>query len=132
VQRAGEVVISDETDLRSGERKAAGISFQPVALTTGAERAIGGRDTAGGIDRQRQRRLSDDRRESAARSQHVDAALEANLVVHVRQEVGLDVDDGAQMRRSCEPGRGHVRLPDEQGGIGQVLVDDRGRQRPVA
>ena len=57
----------------------------------------------------------------------MDAALKAGFVVDVLQEIGFDVDDGAQLLRAVEPGFRHVALADQELHIGEKRLEPRGR-----
>ena len=57
----------------------------------------------------------------------MDSALEAGFVVDVLEEIGLDVDDGAQLRRPVEPRLRHVALSDQESHFGQKGFEALGR-----
>ena len=61
----------------------------------------------------------------------MDPALKAGLVVDVLQEIGLDVDDGAQLRRPVEPRLRHVALADQQSHLGQKDSKRSAGMRPA-
>ena len=93
--------------------------------------AVGLGDAAREVDRHAERDLGDGQREGRARVEHVHAAVEAGGVVDVRQEVALDVDDRAQVRRPVEPLLRHRGLPEDRPRLGQVALDQLVRHRAL-
>jgi hypothetical protein len=53
----------------------------------------------------------------------MDSALKAGLVVDVLQEIGLDIDDRAQISRAVEPRLRHIALADQESHLGQMRFE---------
>ena len=89
-------------------------------------------DPAAKVDGEAERHLGDGLGEGGAGRQHMDATLEAGLVVDVLEEIRLDVDDRAEFRRPIEPRLRHVRLADQEGHLGQIGFERFVRHPPAA
>jgi hypothetical protein len=90
-------------------------------------RAVRCSHAAAKVDGHSERHLSDWLGESGARRQHVDTALKADVVVHVLKEIGLDVDDGAQLRGAVEARLRHIALADQERHLGEIGFEALGR-----
>ena len=85
------------------ERKAPRGALEQPFLPPRPHRPVGRGHASAEVDRHAQRHFGDRPRESRARREHMDAAGKAGVVIDVLQEIGLDIDDGAEFRRAVEP-----------------------------
>ena len=124
---AREIAEADQADPRAIEREAPFRAVEQPFLVPLAHGAVGRRHAAAEVDRHPERHLGDRFGEGGARREHMDSALEAGLVVDVLEEIGFDVDDGAQVRRAVEPSLRHVALADQERHFGEIGFEPLGR-----
>ena len=117
---AREIAEADQADPRAIEREAPFRAVEQPFLVPLAHGAVGRSHAAAEVDRHPERHLGDRFGEGGARREHMDSAFEAGLVVDVLEEIGFDVDNGAQVRRAVEPSLRHVALPDQERHFGEI------------
>src|SRR5579863_1222352 len=103
-ERAREIAEADQADARPVEREAAFRALEQPFLVSLPHGAIRRGYAAAEVDRHPERHFGNGPRESGARREHMNAALEADLVVDILQKVRLDIDDGAKLWRAVEAG----------------------------
>ena len=99
---AREIAEADEAHASAVKREAAPRAVEQPFLSAAPHRAVRGSDAPAEINGHSERHLGDRLGESGARRQHMDSALKADVIVDVLEEVGLDVDDGAQFRGAVQ------------------------------
>ena len=117
------VAEADEADGAAREAEGAGIAGEAIGLGAVPHGAVGLGDAAGEVDGHPECGFGDGCGEGRGRCQHPDAARLACGVVDIGQEVGLDIEDGAQFRRPVQAFLGHRRLADDENGVGQQSLD---------
>ena len=105
VDGAAEIAEADEADIGARQQFGLVIAVEAVEFVARDEIAMRGVDAASKRQRHAEPDLGDRCGEHRARRDDMDAALEAGLVIDIRQEIGLDIDDAAQFRREVEPRR---------------------------
>jgi hypothetical protein len=114
---------SRPTDGAAREAEGLGIAGEAIGFASLAHRAVGLGDAAGEVDGHAEGGFGHGGAEGRGRGQHPDAAGLTGGVVDIGQEVGLDVEDGAQFRRPVQPGVGHGGLADDEDRVGQQTLD---------
>ncbi len=124
---AREIAEADQPDSRPIKRETALGAVEQPLLSPRAHCAVRRRDPAAEVERKSERHFRDRLCESRARSEHMNAALKAGLVIDVLQEIGLDVDDAAQPRSPIQAGLRHVALADQKRHFRETGVEAFGR-----
>ncbi len=124
---AREIAEADETHARAVKREAPLRPVEQPFLVSVPHRAVRRRHAAAEVDRHAERHLGDRPGERRAGRDHMDSALKTGLVVDVLEKVGLDVDDGAELRRTVEASLRHVALADQERHLGQIGFEALGR-----
>ena len=92
-----QIAEADEADPRAVEREAPFRAVEQPFLLDPTHCAVRRGHAAAKVDRHPERHLGHRPREGGARRQHMDPALK-EAGADVLQEIGLDVDDGAEFR----------------------------------
>ena len=91
-----------------------------------AEGEVGVDDVARQVERHGEAELGDRLGKHRAGRHHMDAALEQQIVGHVVEQVGLDVEDAAQRRHALERLARQRRLADDVARRGKLVCRQRG------
>ncbi len=125
-QRASDVAEADDADVCVEQRLRLDVPAPAVRFAAGAERAVGARDAAHKIQRQRERVFGDGRGKRGGRDGDADAMRKAIRVIDIGKEIALDIEDRAQRRRAFEPRGGQRRLAQNRAHPRQAFIDDGG------
>ena len=122
-QLASDVAVAQDAHLRAAQQDGVLVAGRDVLLAALAEGAVLAADAARQVDGETEGVLGHGLRVDGHAGHHVHAAREGHLVVDVLEEVALDVEDAAQLRRAQEALSGQVRLADDGHDLRQAGID---------
>jgi hypothetical protein len=126
VQRPPQVAVAQDADTGMAQQDGVGVAGRDVPLASLARGSVLAGDAAGQIQGQRQRELRHGLRVRGAAAQHPDALGEGGRVVHIGEEVALDVNDRLESPRPTQHVAGEIGLTDDREGLRQ-RNPERGR-----